>query len=166
MNENINGQNNFGGNRPQPFGGMNRFGGGNGQLPTFEDNQQLPTFEGNGQLPTFEGNGQLPTFEGNGQLPTFEGNQQLPTFGDNQPPQMWGNENLAGEEIFGGNNNFIADAPNDLSGVIDTSATDAFGFGEQKTFGNFAQGGLMPQMFGGRGGQFNQSQQPQQNQFK
>ena len=120
----------------------------------------------NNQQSTFEGTNQPPTFEGTNQPPTFESTNQPPTFEGIQSSQKWGNESFAGAEIFNDDNNFTFDAQNEISEFVDTSAVNGFIFGEQKTFGNFAQGGLMPQMFGGRGGQFNQSQQPQQNQFK
>ena len=105
-------------------------------------------------------NGQ--NFDG-GQAPNFDGGQ-APNFDGGQAPQMWGTENFAGEEISSGNDNFVAGAPNDITEFVDTSTTG--GFGEEKTFGNFAQGGLMPAMSGGRGNSFGQAQQPQQNHLR
>ena len=104
----------------------------------------------------FNGGHQVPNGQ---QPPTFDG-QQPPTFGDN----MWGNEEFAGEEIFHGDENFANGAPPEISEFVDPGANNASDFSEQRS--PFGQGGMMPQMFGGQGGQFNGSQQPQQNQFK
>ena len=96
----------------------------------------------------------------------FKGTNQSSTFEANNQRQMWGNEGFAGAEIFGGDNNLTSGAPNGISEFVDTSAANAFIFGKQKTFGNFAQGDFTSASFGGQGGQFNQPNQPQQNQFK
>ena len=96
----------------------------------------------------------------------FNGMNQPPTFEASNQRQMWDNEGFAGAEIFNGDNNFTSGAPTELNEFVDTSAANAFIFGKQKTFGNFAQGNFTSASFGGQGGQFNQPNQPGQNQFK
>ena len=159
MDRNFNGQNNFGGmNRQQSIGKqIADFSGG--QAPD-SIGKQIADF-GSGQAPDSIGK-QIADFSG-GQAPDSI-SKQISDFDSGQAPRMWGNAAFAGEEIFSGNDNFITGAPTDITEFVDTTTTG--GFSEEKSFSNFSQGGLMPQIFGIRGGQFNQQQQPQQNQFK
>lgn len=141
-----------------------------GQTETVQPGQQQPAFDGTQQSPTFDGS-QMPTFDGS-QMPMmppppmFGGMQQSPMM---PPPDanMWGNGEFAGNEMLNGNNfapqNF--GAPTDLTGIVDSGSTDiSVNIGEQNNFAGFAQGGMMPPMFDGQGGQFNPPQQAAQAQ--
>ena len=100
--------------------------------------------------------------------PTFDGTQQPPTFDGMQPQgNMWGNNEFAGNEMFNGNNFMPGNfgAPTDLTDIVDNGNADiSVNIGEQNNFANFAQGGMMPPMFGGQGGQFNPPQRAAQTQ--